>query len=195
MLRGIDTKEDLLTLTRVTNRVKAALPARALASNAVVPLRTRGQHQTNLGIFEINMNATGADDIDAFKAELLSSSNGFIECVAIEKFPLGPAVSMVVSEEDAVGPLMEHLVVTIGSTVLSYSKKVPRHIGFGHCVVVANVSLSDVVTKGGARVLVENDTHTVGLTGDEAATRVTLQEGVMVELPQIQLCVLGDLER
>ena len=90
VLRGVDTKEDLLTLARVTNRVKTALPARALASNAVVPLRTRGQHQANLGIFEINLNATGADDIDAFKAELLSANNGFVECVAIEKFPLGP---------------------------------------------------------------------------------------------------------
>ena len=79
----MDAKEDLLTLARVTNRVKAALPPSALAGTGVVPLRTRGQHQTNLGIFEINLNATGAEDIDDFKAELLSASIGFIECVAI----------------------------------------------------------------------------------------------------------------
>ena len=50
VLRGVDAKEDLLTLARVTNRVKAALPARALADKAVVPLRTRGQHLTDVKI-------------------------------------------------------------------------------------------------------------------------------------------------
>ena len=74
VLRGVDAKEDMLTLARVTTRVKAVLPAEALVSaGAVVPLRTRGQHQSNLGIFEINLNAMSADDMSDFKAELLSA--------------------------------------------------------------------------------------------------------------------------
>ena len=93
VLRGVDAKEDMLTLARVTNRVKAMLPPEALAATGVVPLRTRGQHQVNLGIFEVNLNAMGAEDMSNYKAELLSAAGGFVECVAIEKFPAGPAVT------------------------------------------------------------------------------------------------------
>ena len=50
----------------------------------------------------------------------------------------GPAISIIVSEEDTVGPLAQFLVGTVGVKIISYSRKVPRHVGFGHSVVVAN---------------------------------------------------------
>ena len=81
------------------------------------------------------------------------------------------------------------------ATVLAFSHKVPRHIGFGHAVLIANVYVQQLLLNGGARVTNEADVVQVGLYAAEDSKRVTVHEGIILEQPQLSLAILGDLER
>ena len=132
-----------------------------------------------------------------YVAKLLKPEHHLLQVLPIGHFPAGPAVSIIVSEEDTVGALAEFLVNTAGVKAISYSRKVPRHVGFGHCVVVANTTLTALVAVGGPRVTNVEDVVQVGLTAAEDSVRATctVYEGILMETPQLQLALLGDIER
>ena len=124
-------------------------------ANPVTPLRTRGKQQRSLGFFEIGLQAKDVKLMQQYVlyvAKLLKPEHHLLQVLPIGHFPAGPAVSIIVSEEDTVGALAEFLVNTAGVKAISYSRKVPRHVGFGHCVVVANTTLTALVAVGGPRV-------------------------------------------
>ena len=192
VLKGDD---DLVTIARVTARVKAFMPAEALVTSPVTPLRTRGKQQRNLGFFEVGLQAKDATLMKQYTEQLLKPEHHFLQVLPIGDFPTGPAVSIVVSEEDMLGALAQFMVDVAGVRALSYSRKVPRHMGFGHCILVVNTTLTALLAVGGPRVTNVQDVVQVGLSGAEDAVRATIYAGIMVETPQLQLAVLGDVER
>ena len=187
--------EDLVVMARVTTRVTAMLPKEALAPNGIVPMRTRGKNQRNLGFFDVSLQAKDATLMTAAVGQLFSPAQHCMQILPVEAFPDGPAISIIVSEEHAVGELCEFLVATAGVKAISYSKKVPRHVGFGHCVLVANTTKAALAAVGGARVTNVEDVMQVGLTAAENSEKATIYDGVLIETPLLQLAVLGDLER
>ena len=58
---------------------------------------------------------------------------------------------------------------------MSYSTKVPRYIGFGHCVLVANTTKAALAAVGGARVTNVEDVMQIGLTAAENSEKATIR--------------------
>ena len=149
--------DDMVVLARLTARVKALVPAAHLVDNSIVPMRTRGKSPQNLGFLNVTLQGKDGMELQAVLNSLLQFSEKFTRLASIDSFPAGAAISIVVSEEARVGPLAKYLVIQGEATALAYSNRVPRHIGFGHCVLVANISLKQLLLKGGAQVHNEAD--------------------------------------
>ena len=78
-------------------------------ANPVTPLRTRGKQQRSLGFFEIGLQAKDVKLMQQYVAKLLKPEHHLLQVLPIGHFPAGPAVSIIVSEEDTVGALAEFL--------------------------------------------------------------------------------------
>ena len=187
--------EDLVVLARLTRRIQDLVPSNYLTDNGIVPLRTRGKSPRNLGFLNVGLQGKDAQELQKGMDALLQFSGQFLQLTPIEAFPDGNAISIVIPEEETVGSLAQYLVIQGKATVLSFSNKVPRHIGFGHAVLVANLSVSQLLVNGGARVSNEADVVQVGLHAAEDSVKVTVHDGIILEQPSLSLAVLGDLER
>ena len=157
---GVD---DLVVLARVTRRIQALVPAANLVDNGIVPMRTRGKNARNLGFINVGLQGKDAADLQQAQDSLLQFSEKFMLLTPIDQFPDGPTISVVVSEEESVGSVAQYLVMQGKATALAFSTKVPRHIGFGHAVLVANISVKQLLLNGGARVTNEADVVMLGL--------------------------------
>ena len=168
----------MVVLARLTRRIQALVPGDFLTDNGIVPVRTRGKNPRNLGFLNVGLQGKDAADLQKGLDALLQFSAKFMQLTPIEAFPDGPAISIVIPEEETVGSLAQHLVMLGKATVLSFSQKVPRHIGFGHAVLVANIAMSQLLLTGGARVTNEADVVQVGLYAAEDSKRATVHEGI-----------------
>ena len=93
--------EDLVVLARITRRIQALVPAGNLADNGVVPMRTRGKNPRNLGFINVGLQGIDAAGLQKAQDLLLQFSEKFMQLTPVERFPDGPAVSIVVPEEAA----------------------------------------------------------------------------------------------
>ena len=154
-----------------------------------------GKNPRNLGFINVGLQGKDAADLQKAQDLLLQFSEKFLQLTPVERFPDGPAISIVVPEEETVGALAQYLVMQGQATVISFSQKVPRHIGFGHAVLVANISIQQLLLNGGARVTNLADVVQVGVHAAESSIKATVHEGIVLELRLVNPARVADMLR
>ena len=115
--------EDLVVLARLTRRIQALVPAGSLVDNGIGPLHTRGKNQRNLGFLNVGLQGSDAAELQRAQDSLLQFADRFMLLTPVDQFPDGPAISIVVSEEETVGSVAQFLVMQGTATVLGFQAR------------------------------------------------------------------------
>uniref|UniRef100_A0A7S0Q764 Uncharacterized protein n=1 Tax=Coccolithus braarudii TaxID=221442 RepID=A0A7S0Q764_9EUKA len=189
-------EDDSKVWARAASRIKKLVPPAALAGKGtfITPMRARGKRNGNLGLWDLEIVAPDDATLTTFIG-LITAGGEWRICKPWTKFNSAGAISILVPDEERIGPLVYALVALGKAAHVGYSNQVPMAFGFGKAALIVSVSAQQLVERMPTREAVDEDVVTIGLNNTEGTLRAEVHDRVLADAGTADVAILGELER